>query len=79
MEKFADQLDIASNIELENTAESIKKIQDKIPKPLAKLDVPIECNECGDDIEDKRALLGYKTCFTCASAAEVISKRTWSK
>jgi hypothetical protein len=35
------------------------------------------CVECGDDVEQRRAELGYKLCLFCGEEASKVERKSW--
>lgn len=36
-----------------------------------------QCVECGDDIDERRAVLGYKVCLFCGEEMAVQARKSW--
>jgi hypothetical protein len=37
-----------------------------------------ECPQCGDDIDPRRALLGYRLCLWCGEEAARTERKSWT-
>ena len=35
------------------------------------------CRECGDDIDPRRAVLGYRLCMFCGEEAATVERMSW--
>lgn len=36
-----------------------------------------QCVVCGDDVEERRAVLGYKVCLFCGEEAALAERKSW--
>lgn len=75
-EKLTCESDIASKIESEFLEDSLKAVRELVPQEKTELtEDDLYCDSCGDDLDPRRARLGYSTCLSCAQFFEKQNKQ----
>jgi RNA polymerase-binding transcription factor DksA len=73
-DRLTDPLDIASAREMELTSDALAAVRALVPEERPDLDEEVECECCGEVIDQRRVRLGFTVCTVCKSFQERQSK-----